>query len=148
MVVLLGDTVVSMASCRLIIQDEVNIKLEQIDPFIDIVVARLNEIEFERDYANDGEGLHKFVDPEDGQVYLYTQGEPYHAHKYFLAFDQPDLKGTFKISAEGPKEWQSITDYRVPPSRGGVFDTAFRARANTHPTPRESARSVLRRAFA
>ena len=76
------------------------------------------EIEFERDYAKDGAGLHRFVDPEDSQVYLYTQGEVYNAQKYFLAFDQPDLKGTFKLSAEAPKEWRVLSNCGSQTSRG------------------------------
>jgi len=39
---------------------EVDIKLEQIDPFIDIVVARLNEIEFEA-FAEDEYGVKAYV---------------------------------------------------------------------------------------
>ncbi len=39
---------------------EVDIRLEQIDPFIDIVVARLNEIEFES-YAEDETGLKAYI---------------------------------------------------------------------------------------
>ena len=83
------------------------------------------EIEFERDYAKDGAGLHRFVDPEDSQVYLYTQGEVYNAQKYFLAFDQPDLKGTFKLSAEAPKEWRVLSNGAEVKRREGKTTTLW-----------------------
>src|SRR4051794_8794816 len=38
-------------------------------------------------YSNSGEGLHRFVDPEDGQVYLYTHFEPAEAKRVFTCFD-------------------------------------------------------------
>jgi aminopeptidase N len=34
-------------------------------------------------YSRTGEGLHRFVDPEDGEVYLYTQYEPADARRVF-----------------------------------------------------------------
>ena len=46
-------------------------------------------------YSNTGEGLHRFEDPEDGQVYLYSHFEPAEAKRMFACFDQPDLKAPF-----------------------------------------------------
>ena len=43
-------------------------------------------------YSNTGEGLHRFVDPVDGEVYLYSQFETADAKRMFACFDQPDLK--------------------------------------------------------
>lgn len=43
-------------------------------------------------YSRTGEGMHRFVDPEDGEVYLYTQYEPADARRVFTNFEQPDLK--------------------------------------------------------
>ncbi|HSP65581.1 MAG TPA: hypothetical protein VLO10_05255, partial [Candidatus Deferrimicrobium sp.] len=43
-------------------------------------------------YSHTGMGLHRVVDPADGNVYLYTQCEPFEAHRVFACFDQPDLK--------------------------------------------------------
>jgi aminopeptidase N len=51
-----------------------------------------------------GEGLHRFVDPVDGSVYLYTQFETFDAHRMFACFDQPDLKATFRLTVEAPAE--------------------------------------------
>ena len=46
-------------------------------------------------YTNTGEGLHRFVDPVDKGVYLYTQFETADAKRMFTCFDQPDLKAVY-----------------------------------------------------
>ncbi|MEC9052644.1 MAG: aminopeptidase N, partial [Actinomycetota bacterium] len=43
-------------------------------------------------YSHTGEGLHRFVDPVDGRVYLYSQFEVPDARRVFTTFEQPDLK--------------------------------------------------------
>ncbi|SFE31426.1 aminopeptidase N [Blastococcus tunisiensis] len=61
-------------------------------------------------YSNSGEGLHRFADPEDGQVYLYTQFEPADAKRMFACFDQPDLKATFTLHVVAPFDWQVVSN--------------------------------------
>ena len=56
-------------------------------------------------YSTSGEGLHRFVDPSDGQTYLYTQYEPADARRVFAAFEQPDLKARFTFHLTGPGHW-------------------------------------------
>ncbi|RYZ57449.1 MAG: aminopeptidase N, partial [Proteobacteria bacterium] len=46
-------------------------------------------------YSHSGEGLHRFVDPTDDRVYLYTQFEVPDARRVFATFEQPDLKAQF-----------------------------------------------------
>jgi aminopeptidase N len=57
-------------------------------------------------FTNTGEGLHRFVDPVDGETYLYTQFETADAKRVFACFDQPDLKATFTFHATVPDHWQ------------------------------------------
>ncbi|WP_022872454.1 aminopeptidase N [Nesterenkonia alba] len=57
-------------------------------------------------YSRSGEGLHRFTDPQDGAVYLYTQYEPADCRRVFPVFDQPDLKARFRFSITGPETWQ------------------------------------------
>ncbi|GAA1804005.1 aminopeptidase N [Nesterenkonia flava] len=57
-------------------------------------------------YSRSGEGLHRFVDPADGQVYLYTQYEPADCKRVFPVFDQPDMKARFTFRLIGPEDWQ------------------------------------------
>ena len=70
-------------------------------------------VEFEGIYSHSGEGLHRFEDPADGEVYLYTQHEVPDARRTFVCFDQPDLKATFAISATVPGHWEVISNNPV-----------------------------------
>src|SRR5689334_3486729 len=40
-------------------------------------------------YSRTGEGLHRFVDPADGEAYTYTQFEPADARRLYANFEQP-----------------------------------------------------------
>ncbi|MCG2622097.1 aminopeptidase N [Arthrobacter sp. I2-34] len=57
-------------------------------------------------YSRSGEGLHRFVDPADGETYLYTQFEPADACRVFANFEQPDLKAVFTFHIAAPAQWQ------------------------------------------
>ncbi|MFJ6566135.1 aminopeptidase N [Streptomyces sp. NPDC091292] len=56
-------------------------------------------------YSRTGEGMHRFVDPEDGEVYLYTQYEPADSRRVFANFEQPDLKAPFRFEVTAPDGW-------------------------------------------
>jgi aminopeptidase N len=56
-------------------------------------------------YSNTGEGLHRYVDPEDQRTYLYAHMFLDGARRIFPCFDQPDLKATFSLSVTAPAEW-------------------------------------------
>ncbi|MFF6777592.1 aminopeptidase N [Streptomyces sp. NPDC012637] len=81
-------------------------------------------------YTNTGEGLHRFVDPVDGQAYLYTQFEVPDARRVFASFEQPDLKATFQFTVKAPEGWSVISNSPTPEPKDGVW--AF------EPTPRIS----------
>lgn len=66
-------------------------------------------ISFETPYAKTGNGLHKFLDPDDKETYVYSQFEAFHANKMFPCFDQPDLKATFQLQVRAPKNWKVIS---------------------------------------
>ncbi|MFS1437387.1 aminopeptidase N [Shewanella sp. 10N.286.48.A6] len=67
------------------------------------------EISYSREHSTNGEGLHRFEDPVDGKVYLYSHFEPAAAQQMFAVFDQPDLKASFQITVEAPPSWQVIS---------------------------------------
>jgi aminopeptidase N len=61
-------------------------------------------------YSRSGEGLHRFTDPVDGGVYLYSDLETFDAHRIYACFDQPDLKATFEFSVTAPGSWRVISN--------------------------------------
>ncbi len=75
-------------------------------------LAATNELVVEADceYSHTGEGLHRFVDPADDNVYLYSQFETADAKRMFACFDQPDLKATFDIVATAPDDWKVVSN--------------------------------------
>ena len=68
---------------------------------------------YENNYDHTGEGLHQFIDPEDSEEYLYTNFEPYSAHKLFPCFDQPDIKATYYLSVTAPATWELVANSKV-----------------------------------
>ncbi|MGO3639254.1 MAG: aminopeptidase N [Glutamicibacter arilaitensis] len=64
-------------------------------------------------YSRSGEGLHRFVDPQDGQTYLYTQFEPSEARRVFACFEQPDLKTSYRFTLTGPAAWHLASNQPI-----------------------------------
>ncbi|MGC4814934.1 aminopeptidase N [Micromonospora sp. DT228] len=62
-------------------------------------------VEAEMAYSNAGEGMHRFVDPADGETYLYAVSFLDNVQRIFAAFDQPDLKAPVVLSVTAPPEW-------------------------------------------
>ncbi|MGW9552160.1 aminopeptidase N [Citricoccus zhacaiensis] len=87
------------------------------------------------DYMNTGEGLHRFVDPVDGETYLYSQFEVPDSRRMFSVFEQPDLKATFAFTITAPDHWAVVSNSPTPRpvpaegTRGEVSTWAF------EPTP-------------
>ncbi len=77
-------------------------------------LAAVNEviIEVQGRYMNTGEGLHRFVDPIDDGVYLYSQFETADAKRMYACFDQPDLKAVHRIRVVAPTEWVVVSNTR------------------------------------
>ena len=61
-------------------------------------------------YSRSGEGLHRFTDPADKAVYLYSDLETFDAHRIYACFDQPDLKAAFEFTVLCPDTWQVISN--------------------------------------
>ncbi|TFV59681.1 aminopeptidase N [Mycobacterium sp. PS03-16] len=75
-------------------------------------------------YSNTGEGLHRFVDPVDGEVYLYSQFETADAKRMFACFDQPDLKATFDVTVTAPAHWEVVSNGALEGSRDNAASSA------------------------
>lgn len=111
------------------VADGVRIRLDSL--------AQDNELRVVADamYTNTGEGLHRFVDPVDGEVYLYSQFEVPDSRRVFAVFEQPDLKAAFRFTVTAPTTWQVISNQPTPepvPAGEGAATWSF------EPTPRIS----------
>lgn len=71
-------------------------------------------VEAEAAYMNTGEGMHRFIDPVDDEIYLYTQFEIADARRVFACFDQPDIKATFTFSITAPDHWKVTSNSPTP----------------------------------
>jgi len=65
-------------------------------------------------YSRVGEGLHRFVDPVDDRVYLYSQFEVPDARQMYTTFEQPDLKATFELHVTAPNGWTVVSNSATP----------------------------------
>ncbi len=70
--------------------------------------ANTIRLEYINEYDHTGDGFHQFIDPEDDQEYVYSNFEPYSAHRLFPCFDQPNIKAQYKLSVECPSDWTLI----------------------------------------
>jgi len=61
-------------------------------------------------YSHSGEGLHRFTDPADGRVYLYSDLETFDAHRIYACFDQPDMKASYELAVTAPADWQVVSN--------------------------------------
>ncbi len=61
-------------------------------------------------YSRSGEGLHRFTDPADGRVYLYSDLETFDAHRVYACFDQPDMKATYELAVTAPADWLVVSN--------------------------------------
>jgi aminopeptidase N len=66
-------------------------------------------IGFSHPYSTDGSGLYRFIDPEDGRAYVFTDFEPYNQNRLFPSFDQPNLKARFSSRVTVPRDWHVVS---------------------------------------
>ncbi len=101
-------------------------------------LAAENEVIIETDgrYMNTGEGLHRFADPVDGGVYLYTQFETADAKRMYACFDQPDLKAVHRIRVVAPADWVVVSNapcQHIEDVAGGAVRHVFADSARISP---------------
>ena len=83
-------------------------------------------------YSHTGEGLHRFVDPVDNEVYLYSQFETADAKRMFACFDQPDLKATFDVVVTAPAHWQVVSNGATVSVENGMHTFVTTPRMSTY----------------
>ena len=80
----------------------------------DLAEHNVLEVDADCQYMHTGEGLHRFVDPADGQAYTYSQFEVPDARRVYTTFEQPDLKSTFTLTVKAPKGWKVFSNAPTP----------------------------------
>ena len=90
------------------VSDGIRIQLDGLAEENELVVVA------DAEYTNTGEGLHRFVDPVDQEVYLYTQFEVPDSRRVFAVFEQPDLKATFTFTVTAPSAWEVVSNSPTP----------------------------------
>jgi len=68
------------------------------------------EVEATMGFRNDGEGLHRAVDPADGRTYVYQMSFMSAAPSVFACFDQPDLKAPYTLHVTAPPDWLVVAN--------------------------------------
>jgi len=84
-------------------------------------------------YSRTGEGLHRFTDPADDGVYMYSDLETFDAHRIYACFDQPDLKASFQFEVTATQGWEVISN--MAPSSAPVVAADETVRWSFPPTP-------------
>ncbi|MCP2341885.1 aminopeptidase N [Actinomadura rupiterrae] len=103
-------------------------------PLPDLAAENELKVVAEATYSRSGEGLHRFVDPVDQSVYLYTQFETADAHRMFTCFDQPDLKATHEFTITAPEDWQVVSNEAPDRVEGAVRHFPKTPRISTYIT--------------
>ena len=75
-------------------------------------------------YSHSGEGLHRFTDPADGRVYLYSDLETFDAHRVYACFDQPDMKASYQLAVTAPPGWEVVSNMAAESSVPGEVPAA------------------------
>ena len=75
-------------------------------------------------FRNDGEGLHRSVDPADGRHYVYGMSFMDAAPSIFACFDQPDLKAPYTLHVRAPEDWTVVGNGPAEHVGGGEWELA------------------------
>ena len=69
-------------------------------------------------YVTDGDGMHHFVDPADGETYVAAYVGMDIAQKVFCCFDQNDLKAPITLTVRADPAWTVLANGRTRRRRG------------------------------
>jgi aminopeptidase N len=100
---------------------------------IDTVIGR-NELVVDATmrFRNDGEGLHRSVDPADGRHYVYGMSFMDAAPSVFACFDQPDLKAPFTFHVTAPADWHVFANAAGEQAEPGRWEFTRSAPLSTY----------------
>ena len=89
-------------------------------------LAASNEVVVEAriPYVTDGDGMHTFTDPADGETYVSAYVGMDIAQRVFPCFDQNDLKAPVTLSVRAPEGWSVLANGRAVGTDGGLWEFA------------------------
>ena len=79
------------------------VTLEGLEPTNELTVTA------DMPYSRLGEGMHRFLDPADGEAYTWSESVVNNARRVFGCFDQPDLKAPLRLSVRAPEGWTVLS---------------------------------------
>ena len=89
-------------------------------------LAPTNEVTVEAriPYVTDGDGMHTFTDPADGETYVSAYVGMDICHRVFPCFDQNDLKAPVSLTVAAPTGWTVLANGRTVRQEGGEWEFA------------------------
>ncbi|MEP9381755.1 aminopeptidase N [Nocardioides sp. KR10-350] len=95
-------------------------------PLAGLLTDRTNEVVVDAriPYVTDGDGMHTFTDPADGERYVSAYLGLDVAQRVFACFDQNDLKATVAVSVTADPAWTVLSNGSVASSGGGRWEFA------------------------
>ncbi|RZU54403.1 aminopeptidase N [Krasilnikovia cinnamomea] len=97
----------------------------------DLAAHNTLRVQTVQEHTSDGPGVHRAVDPADGEVYVWTTFEPDEARYVWACFDQPDLKAPHAFTVTAPATWTVLSNTGDP----RVEDLGAARRWTFPPTP-------------
>ena len=83
-------------------------------------------------YVTDGDGMHTFTDPADGERYVSAYLGMDIAQRVFPCFDQPDLKAPIGLTVTADPDWTVVANGRVTRHDGGAWTFATTPAVSTY----------------
>jgi aminopeptidase N len=75
-------------------------------------------------YVTDGDGMHTFTDPADGETYVSAYVGMDICQRVFPCFDQNDLKAPVSLTVTAPGGWTVLANGRAVGQEGGRWEFA------------------------
>jgi aminopeptidase N len=76
----------------------------------DLAAQNVLVVETVQRSTGEGTGVHRSVDPSDGEVYVWSSFEPDDARRVWACFDQPDLKAPVAFTVTAPAAWTVLSN--------------------------------------
>ncbi|KAB7746391.1 aminopeptidase N [Nostocoides sp. F2B08] len=93
-------------------------------PLSDLRESNVLEASGTMRFSRDGQGLHRAVDPADGEAYVYGHLFLDAAPTVFACFDQPDLKSPYRVRVTAPEGWTVLGNGAATETDAGCWELA------------------------